>query len=188
MTQLGISSKEFTIFKIVERKYCKPLTEYTTATESKILCAISCSDLEQSTSVVLEDYIQQDGNDAYSNKGDTQSSKDAISSDKMHNNVGSGSNSITISEETVLAHIRVTKEQAKKIEIEIMNQSHSEAWFKEHQWRITAPYFGRIRKSTSPVKLAKTITTQCQKQLIPLACSWGKDIEPIAVAAYIHST
>ena len=70
-----------------------------------------------------------------------------------------------------------------------MNQSHSEAWFKERQWRITASYFGRVckmRKSTSPVKLANAITTQCQKQLILLACSWGKDNEPIAVSAYIQ--
>ena len=87
-----------------------------------------------------------------------------------------------------MAHITVTQEQAKIIEIETMEQSHSEAWFKECQWRITASYFGRVckmRKSTSPVKLANTITTQCQKQLIPLPCSWGKNNEPIAVAAYI---
>ena len=185
-TNLESHQKNLPFSKLLRGNDCKPLTEYTTAAESEIPCAIS--DLEQSTSVVHEDYIQ-DGNDAYLNKGDTQSSKDAISSDKTHNNVGNGSNGITTSEETVLAHVRVTQGQAKKIEIETMNQSHSEAWFKERQWRITASYFGRVckmRKSTSPVKLANTITTQCQKQLIPLACSWGKDNEPIAVTAYIQ--
>ena len=189
-TSLESHQKTSPFSKLLRGNDCKPLTEYTTnVTESEILCAVS--DPEQSTSMVYEDYMQQNGDDANLNEGDTLGSKDVISSDKAYTNVCNGSNNIIASEEeeAVIAHIEVTQEQAKKIEMETMNQSHSEAWFKERQWRITASYFGRVckmRKSTSPVKLANTITTQCQKQLTPLPCSWGKDNEPIAVAAYIQ--
>ena len=82
-TSLESHQKNLPFSKLLRGNDCKPLTEYTTAAESEIPCAI-----EQSTSILVhEDYIQQDGNNAYLNKGDTQSSKDAISSDKTHNNV-----------------------------------------------------------------------------------------------------
>ena len=106
-TSLESHQKNLPFSKLSRGNDCKPLTEYTTAAESEIPCAIS--DLEQSTSVVHEDYIQQDGNDAYLNNGDTQSSKDAISSDKTHNNVGNGSNGITTSEETTCTYQGYTR-------------------------------------------------------------------------------
>ena len=164
--------------KLLRGNDCKPLTGSTTITVSEIPNAIS--DAEQCTSIANDDNTQLSRNDTIlindnisQSKCDTQINSDTITSDEAHNNACNGVNSITKPEEAVIALITVSQEQAKKIKIETMEQSHSEAWFKERQWRITASYFGRVckmRKSTSPVKLANTITTQCQRQLIPLPC------------------
>ena len=126
---------------------CKPLTGSTTITVSEIPNAIS--DAEQCTSIANDINTQLSRNDTIlindkisQSKCDTQINSDTITSDEAHNNACNGVNSITIPEEAVIAHITVTQEQAEKIEIETMEQSHSKAWFKEHQWRITASYFG----------------------------------------------
>ena len=190
-TSLESHQKSSPFSKLLRGNDCKPLTESTTITVSEIPNAIS--DAEQCTSIANDNNTQLSRNDTIlindnisQSKCDTQINTDTITNDEAHNNACNGVNSITTPEEAVIAHITVTQEQAKNIEIETMEQSHSEAWFKERQWRITASYFGRVckmRKSTSRIKLANTITTQCQRQLIPLTCSWGKNNEPIAVAA-----
>jgi len=91
--------------------------------------------------------------------------------------------------EAVFAHINITQEAADKIQIETKQQSQSQLWYKERQWRVTASYFGEVckmRKSTSPIRLANAITSQCQKPFIPAPCLWGKENEPVAVARYIQ--
>ena len=62
------------MLKLLRGNDCKRLTKYTIVTESEIPCAVS--DPEQSTKMVHEDYIQQNGNDANLNEGNTLSSKD----------------------------------------------------------------------------------------------------------------
>lgn len=92
-------------------------------------------------------------------------------------------------EEAVFAYVSVNQLEAERIQVETKEQSKSSAWFKERQSRITASYFGRVckmRQTTSGNKLATTITSQCKKQYAPLACTWGKDNEPLAIEAYIQ--
>jgi len=63
--------------------------------------------------------------------------------------------------EAVFSHISISQETAKKIQMNTMQQSESATWYKEHQY---ASYFGKVskmHKSTSPVRLATTITSQC---------------------------
>jgi len=62
-------------------------------------------------------------------------------------------------------------------------------WYKERQWRVTASYFGEVskmRKSTSPIRLANSITFQSQKPFIPVPYLWDKENEPVAIARYIQ--
>ena len=95
----------------------------------------------------------------------------------------------TNAKEAVFAYVRVSQEEAEKIQLETKEQSQSLVWYKERQCRITASYFGRVckmRPTTSGSKLATTITSQCQKKFTPVACAWGKDNEPLAVEAYIQ--
>ena len=92
-------------------------------------------------------------------------------------------------EEAVFAYVRVSQEEAEKIQLETKEQSKSSAWFKARQCRITASYFGRVCKklpSNPGIKLANSITSQCQKQYTPTPCVWGKENEPLAVEAYIQ--
>ncbi|XP_065892463.1 tigger transposable element-derived protein 2-like [Dysidea avara] len=49
-------------------------------------------------------------------------------------------------EEAVFAYVRVSQEEAEKIQLETKEQSKSSAWFKARQCRITASYFGRVCK------------------------------------------
>jgi len=90
-------------------------------------------------------------------------------------------------EDAVFSHISISQETAEKIQMNTAQQSQSAAWYNERQWRITASYFGQVckmRKSTSPVRLATTITSQCQKQFVSIACSWGKDNQSNAIVSY----
>ena len=85
-------------------------------------------------------------------------------------------------EEAVFSHISIIQETVEKIQIDTMQQSQSLAWYKECQWRITAPYFGQILcKMRKSVRLATTISSQCQKQFVSAACFRGKDNEPKAI-------
>ena len=150
-TNLESHQKNSPFSKLLRRNDCKPLTESTTVTVSEITNAIS--DPEQCTNKAHEDNTLLNSNDTIlidenisQSKCDMQSNTGAISSGEAHNNACNGSNNVTTLEEAVIECIRVTQEQAKKIEIETMEQSHSEAWFKECQWRITASYFGTVCK------------------------------------------
>ena len=81
-------------------------------------------------------------------------------------------------------HLKYSKEQRVKVEVETKVQSLSRRWFEERQFRITASKFGvvikRVRQHTSLVsQLLYTSLSPAVKAL-----QWGREHEPVALQAY----
>ena len=164
-TSLESSQKNSPFSKLLRENDCKPLDEN-----------FDDSDNDDRTSAETDDHLQNDAIQLESESTD---------------NTHCETNCIPVldAEEAVFAHISISQEEADKIRTETTQQSETQLWYKERQWRVTDSYFGEVckmRKSTSPNRLANTIASQCQKPFVPVPCLWGKENEPVAIARYIQ--
>ena len=164
-TSLESSQKNSPFSKLLRGNDCKPLDEN-----------FDDSVNDDRTSAETDDHLQNDAIQL-----------ESASTDNKH----CETNCIPVldAEEAVFAHISISQEEADKIRTETTQQSESQLWYKERQWRVTASYFGEVckmHKSTSPNRLANTIASQCQKPFVPVPCLWGKENEPVAIARYIQ--
>lgn len=83
--------------------------------------------------------------------------------------------------------LKVSREEAKKIEQQTIGQSSNKKWYQERSKRLTSSNFGLVlnrRESVYPKSILNKVLAVNKTSRIPASCRWGLENEAVALEQY----